>query len=59
MHYKNLIGAEQYLYRERLNLTINNYLDYTGFEILLHKYFTYKVLRKTLENVLDTDFLKV
>jgi hypothetical protein len=59
LYHEDLTGAEHHLYSEGLNTALNNYLNYKGFEIPLHKYFDFKVPKITLESDLIKGFLKV
>ncbi|APZ47297.1 radical SAM protein [Polaribacter reichenbachii] len=50
-------GAAHHLYSQGLNIALNNYLNYKGFEIPLDDYFDFKVPRKTVKNGLIAGFL--
>lgn len=51
-------GAKHHLFSHGLNLALNNYLNYKGFEIPLEDYFDFKVPIKTLKGDLIEGFLK-
>ena len=49
LYHEDPTGAAHHLYSRGLNIALNNYLNYKGFEIPLEDYFDFKVPRKTLK----------
>ena len=49
LYHEDPTGAAHHLYSRGLNIALNNYLNYKGFEIPLEDYFDFKVPKKTLK----------
>ena len=59
LYHEDPTGAVHHLYSQGLNIALNNYLNYKGFEIPLEDYFDFKVPKKTLKPDLIASSLEV
>jgi hypothetical protein len=59
LYHEDPTGAKHHLYSQGLNIALNNYLNYKGFDIPLEDYFDFKVPKKTMESNLIANSLEV